>query len=140
MLVFVPRLKTRAVVCHSPSPCEMKFIGTRRRDSRLQGAATCPKCAAALAPPATACTKCGAELDRRGGPPAGRDSADSRKPAPVGISIALAFLLSFFFSPGQKFVTLFIDPTVLQSMASAKVTSAISIAGYWFPAAVIYVI
>src|SRR6478752_6762776 len=94
-------LKTQAVVCHSPSSREMKFIGFRRRDSRVRGAATCPKCDAVLAPRGTACSKCGAELDRGSAVPADRDSVDSRQPAPIGISIALAFLLSFFFSPGQ---------------------------------------
>ena len=57
----------------------------------------------------------------------------------LNVAISLAFLLSVFFSPGQRFVGLLIDAPVLQSLPAGQQGIVLAIAGYWLPATLLYV-
>jgi len=56
----------------------------------------------------------------------------------LNVAIALAFLLSALFAPGQNLLTSLLGAPALQSLPIAQQVLVVALAGYWLPALLIY--
>ena len=111
----------------------------------------CPNCGSDVFPGASDCPKCGVVFasdgtvvrrGRSGGP---TDDGAAQRPYVPGklawanLSLAIAFTLSFLWSPGSKLVLSLLEAPVLQSIARYKAHVLTSLANYWVVAVLVYI-